>query len=98
MGRTAGPRASNPEKPVFARYWIRVYLRIICRWGTRLDSERVQPRQEILVALPARRLGRSGGHLFQRLTLRLQIGLGVMAFRGPMGGVRDGPDHRGIAP
>src|ERR1700693_6054322 len=96
MGRTAGPRASNPEKPVFARYWIRVYLRIICRWGTRLDSERVQPRQEILVALPARRLGRSGGHLFKRLTLRLQIGLGVMACRVQMGVSENVPDHGDI--
>ena len=43
--------------------------------------------------LPARRLGRSGGDLFERLTLGLQIGLSVMACRIEMGVSKHVPDY-----
>src|SRR5260370_17644695 len=93
MGRNAGTLASNTDTAVRRRRWISVSFRIISRWRRRLDSERVQPRQEILVALPSRRPGRSGGDLFKRLTLGLQIRLGVMARRIQMGVSKHVPDH-----
>jgi hypothetical protein len=92
MGRNAGAQASYKDTTVLRNHWICVYLRIISRWRRRLDSERVQPRQEILVVLPARLHCRSGCYLFKRLTLGLQIGLGVMACRIQMGVSKEIPD------
>lgn len=81
MGRNADARAANTETRGLRQHWPRTFLRIIFRWQGELGSEGVQPRQQILVALPAGRLVRTSGHLFKSNSFGLQVGLGVMACR-----------------